>query len=100
MSFSDVVKVRISKNDSLGAFLGKMRVWLDREKIYQRQFTTCVDARGYTVTIGFETIAAADRFRQEFRSNISDEHISQGQGPSADNGPAASAVPAGRHGAA
>jgi len=79
MSFSDVVKVRISKNDSLGAFLGKMRVWLDREKIYQRQFTTCVDARGYTVTIGFETIAAADRFRREFRSNISDEHISQGQ---------------------
>jgi hypothetical protein len=93
-----VVKLRVPKDEDLGAFMGKVRVWLDSKHLYARPFTTSADARGYTLTVGLPMIAAADRFRREFRSNISDEHRSPGQ--ALKTGPAASAALDGRHGAA
>jgi hypothetical protein len=46
----------------------KTRVWLDDQKIELFEFTTKLDAKGYSCRFQFRKIADADLFRAEFVS--------------------------------
>jgi hypothetical protein len=71
MSFPDprIAKVRISKDASLGATMGKMRIWLDKQKIQPARWEAMVDAKGFTVTIAFHRDDESQLFRQQFAVN-------------------------------
>ena len=68
MTFDDprVVKVRISKDMSLGEAMSKFRTWLDGRKIQPARFETMVDAKGFTFTIAFQRDDEGELFRQQF----------------------------------
>ena len=57
---------RLSQGESLGDTMGRMRRWLDREKIQLTAFATNVDAKGLVISLGFFSDGDADRFRAQF----------------------------------
>jgi len=59
--------VRIPIGESLGDTIGKLKTWLDGQKIVVAQYTTTVDGKGYKYTVRFRNLDDADRFRAQFR---------------------------------
>lgn len=74
MSLNDPLTaiVRVSPGEPLGTVMGRIRTWLDREKIQTTTFSTKVDARGFALTIGFHRAGDADRFCRQFSDAPSD----------------------------
>lgn len=68
MPFNDPLKaiVRVTHGNSLGDAMSQIRNWLDAEKVQSSTFTTSLDARGYTLAIGFRSSIDADRFRRQY----------------------------------
>jgi hypothetical protein len=58
--------VRLSQGDQLGETMKRLRIWLDSERIEPSEFTTAVDAGGYTLTFAFRSLEDAERFRAQF----------------------------------
>jgi hypothetical protein len=61
------VCVRLSKDCSLGETMSTIREWMDGQNIGPSTFRSSVDARGYALTISFQTLGQAERFREYFR---------------------------------
>jgi hypothetical protein len=59
--------VRIPAKDALGETMKEIRVWLDGVKIVPVACRTARDGEGYTLTLGFRTMADAENFRAQFR---------------------------------
>jgi hypothetical protein len=61
--FTVIVRVPFG---GLGKIMMKTRVWLDDQKIELFEFTTKLNAGGYSCRYRFRKIADADQFRAEF----------------------------------
>jgi hypothetical protein len=66
MPMSDPFSVVVHVPEGLGEAMKQLRLWLDGEKLQATSFTTSIDAKGFTMTVGFASIEDADRFRQRF----------------------------------
>ena len=62
----DTVRVRVSKDLSLGETMNTIREWMDGENIGPTTFRSSVDADGYALIISFGTPAEAEHFRECF----------------------------------
>jgi hypothetical protein len=62
----DTVRVRVSKDLSLGETMNTIREWMDGENIEPTNFRSSVEAHDYALIISFRTPAEAEHFRECF----------------------------------
>lgn len=62
----DTVRVRVSKDLSLGETMNTIREWMDGENIEPTNFRSSVEAHEYALIISFRTPAEAEHFRECF----------------------------------
>jgi len=73
MPMSDPFTVVVHVPEGLGEGMKQIRLLLDEEKLQATSFTTSIDAKGFTMTVGFASVEDADRFRQRFVPSMADE---------------------------
>jgi hypothetical protein len=63
---SNTVSVRVAHVADLDETIKKIRFWLELHKIQPARFRTTGDARGYCLSLDFNTAETAQRFRENF----------------------------------
>jgi hypothetical protein len=58
--------IRVSFSEELGMTINRLRAWLDSQQIQPSRFNTSIDAKGYTLKLGFRSIDDATLFRAQF----------------------------------